>query len=88
MSEERKNRIKTKLTVGKRNHDFNTEMVLTPDLAEKYKDLFEIEFLQGITVKRSDGMVWIRCNLSDEKVKALQKAISSTIFGDPNERMC
>ena len=81
-----KNYIKT--TLGKTNPDFNTEMILTPETVETYKELFEVEFLQGTVTTREDGMIWIRCNLSDEKVKALQQSISQAIFGDPNERMC
>lgn len=85
---EDKNYIKTTLTVGKKNPDFNTEMILTPDMAETYTELFEIEFLQGKVSTREDGMVWIQCNLSEAKVKALQKAISHAVFGDPDERKC
>jgi hypothetical protein len=75
-----------KIRTGQQDPKFNTEMILTPYLADRFKDSFEIEFLQGESVTLKDGRIHLKFNLTEEKMLVLKRAINNAVFGNPDER--
>lgn len=49
------------------------ELWLTPVMENYFKDIFEIEMLQGIRIVQDDGMIYYRIEISDEKMVAMKK---------------
>lgn len=63
--------------------DNRIELWLSPHLEDKFRQIFEIEMLQGVRKVQDDGIVYLSFESTPEKVTALKRAMVQAIFKQP-----
>jgi len=58
------------------------ELWCSPELEKKFREIFDIEMLQGTRIEQDDGLIYFQFETTPEKLKATKQAIINGIGKD------